>query len=415
MIPSVAYFRMSSARQETSIPQQKAWAETAAKLHGLQVLRSFEDEAIPGDELERRGGFLAMIEFCRERHAAGSPVEAVLCFDADRFSRASSLRTAAVLCQLIDAGTTKMVTAEGVVDFESDVDLMVFNIKQDASKAAYSKLLSRRVTIAAIRRAQEGKWNGGPCPYGFQVGPDGFLQLAEPEKAETVRWLFQTYASRSTSLKRLSETLIARGAPPPRSGRWTKSAVWHVLANVLYTGDYYYARLKGGKYHRVSNGQAVSRRPQKTHSGRLALIANDAGDAIVVPDTHPSLVSRETFAVVQHKLKQNMLGGERAKSRPRVEWPLAGLLECPDCKLPLWGFRLTDKRSKATELRRYRCQTYTEKGRDACHATRCRRASCWRRSATRSASDSVTPSYWKRYGRKWRPRRNNGRGMWPGG
>jgi len=46
-IRAVAYYRMSTDRQEASIPEQRAWAERAAPQNRLTLVRACDDPGIP--------------------------------------------------------------------------------------------------------------------------------------------------------------------------------------------------------------------------------------------------------------------------------------------------------------------------------------------------------------------------------
>src|SRR5262245_54770868 len=98
------YYRMSDPKQEASIPEQREWAHRAAPQHGIALRREFEDQGIPGDEIARRKGLQALLDYCERQFKAGDPVVTVVCWDSDRFSRANSFTTAAVLDRLMAAG-----------------------------------------------------------------------------------------------------------------------------------------------------------------------------------------------------------------------------------------------------------------------------------------------------------------------
>lgn len=240
-VRAVAYYRMSTKKidQAESIPQQRSWAASAAKQHGLEIVKEFDDPGIVGAEIEHRPGLQAMLRWCEAEAAAGRPVPILLVYDADRLSRASNRKTAAILDRLEEAGTSKIVSAEGVIDLTDDTDSLIYDIKQTTGKAAYSKNLSRNVIRGMVSLARQGFWGGGPVPYGYIANPiGGHKKLARgPDaEAEAVEWLFLTYAQTTTSLSRLVEQLTARGVPPPHSrrnsaGKWTKYAVWGILTN----------------------------------------------------------------------------------------------------------------------------------------------------------------------------------------
>ena len=92
-IPSVAYYRMSSDKQETSIPDQRTAVEKFAEANGYRIDWEYADEGISGDATEKRVGFQRMIA-----DAANGGFEVILCWDQDRFGRFDLLeagRTAA--------------------------------------------------------------------------------------------------------------------------------------------------------------------------------------------------------------------------------------------------------------------------------------------------------------------------------
>jgi site-specific DNA recombinase len=377
-VRAVAYYRMSTTRQEASIGEQKEWAQKAVARERVEIVRAFEDAAVAGDEIARRPDFLAMLDFCVRCHREGDPVQAVVTWDADRFSRANSIVTNACLAQLIAAGVTRMLTAEGWVDFDDDMDRLFFNIKQDMAKAMYVKSLSRNVSRSCMERARRGLWTGGRRPYGYTLGPDGRLALADPTRAEAAAWVFSHYAAHDTSLLEMARALEARGVPPPepsspsKAPRWSRYNIYTILHNPIYTGDLFYNRLHSGKYHRLHAGQVVGSKAVRTRTGRLRACRNRGEDVIVVENAHPALVDRETFAAVQRKLLANRPGFKKGSTRRRFDWLFSGLVYCGDCGAPMWGVvaqkdkERGDGTTKNYQWRKYVCSRYLSQGRRAC-------------------------------------------------
>jgi site-specific DNA recombinase len=370
IIPVVSYYRRSTNKQEHSIEMQKAWADGAKARFGLDVLREFQDPGIPGDEIEHRPGLHAMLAFCEARHRAGVAVGGVLTYDGERFFRADSFRTASILCRFIEAGASKVYCTEGIIDFENDTDRMIWNIKQDASRAAYPKKLSERVTAAGIRVAREGKWCGGPVPYAYVLGDDGRLAEGDPRRVEAVHWLFTTYDAEEPGTKWLAREAERRGFPPPhgRVGRWTKSNVYAILTNPTYTGEIHYGRRRQGKYHSTQGGQVTPYKGPKGRKGRVKQRDNAPEEVIVTPGAHPALVARELFERVGRKLRANNLNtGKNGRARRNKEYALSGLLRCGDCGHRMTGLTIQEGQGKVMELRQYACRTYREQGRDVCN------------------------------------------------
>src|SRR5262249_44524888 len=96
-IPAVADRRMSSGRQDKAIPQQQAEMLPRCKLEGIEVVAEFKDEAISGGGMKRRDAYLDMLRFCEDQHKQGERIDAVVCYDTSRFSRADSNETSAYI------------------------------------------------------------------------------------------------------------------------------------------------------------------------------------------------------------------------------------------------------------------------------------------------------------------------------
>jgi DNA invertase Pin-like site-specific DNA recombinase len=421
MIRVVAYFRMSDPKQEASIPEQKAWLASILGRESLDVVAEFMDAGIPGDEIQSRPGLQDLLAYCEREHREGRPVQALVCWEFGRFSRANSYRTAAIICRLMDAGVTRVLTNKGWIDFTNARDRLIQNLEQDLTNSGYAKKVSESVTRSCASRARKGQWTGGRTPYGYIVGPDHHLALGAPEHAEAVSDLFIAYDQTDTSLNRQAARLNKQGVPSPahlhameaeaelvrlkargeqidpahldpgepvrkrlerlhrvaaQKGKpWTKSSVWTILSNPLYTGDFYYGRRQAGKYHTVSKEKGSQERGVVlTKNGKVAQVENDASEWFITPDTHPALVSREAFERVKGKLLAANLAApeETRRKRRNLDWPLSGLLECADCHGLMYGLTVPmgakkNGQEQRAELRKYACGTYLEHGRGRCH------------------------------------------------
>src|SRR5262249_9514152 len=150
---------------EGSIRAQRDWAHKAAPKEGVRIVGEFEDPGIAGGEVENRPGLQAMLEFCEQRFRLGDPAEAVLVWDPDRLSRASSIKTSAVLSRLEECGVTRLLTAsDGWVDLEDATHRVLYLLKQDLAREGFSAGLARNTLRGMAERAAQGLWLGGPIP-----------------------------------------------------------------------------------------------------------------------------------------------------------------------------------------------------------------------------------------------------------
>src|SRR5262245_29700939 len=128
-IPGVLYARCSDPRQDTSVEEQLAWGRPAAARENVELGRIFTDQGIPGDESDPRPGLQEMLAFLEKRAERGDPVEAMVTWDMDRFSRANSLQTAGTLARVVESGAGRVLVPEGWIDLHSDADLLMQHVK----------------------------------------------------------------------------------------------------------------------------------------------------------------------------------------------------------------------------------------------------------------------------------------------
>src|SRR5262245_14420182 len=107
-VPAVAYFRMSSDKQEASIPEQREVVERYAKANDYKLIREYADEGISGDRTEKRKDFQRMIV-----DAGRAKFRAILVYDSSRFGRFDSLEAGYWLKPLRDAGVFIVTTDKG--------------------------------------------------------------------------------------------------------------------------------------------------------------------------------------------------------------------------------------------------------------------------------------------------------------
>jgi DNA invertase Pin-like site-specific DNA recombinase len=378
-IPAVAYYRMSTDKQEDSIDRQKAEVEAYAARKGYQVVRTYLDEGIPGDEVERRKGFRQLLA-----DAAASLFQVILCDDKDRFGRFDSIDYGFYVKPLRDRGICMETVAQGKIDWRSFAGRIADTVTQEAKKIE-SQAISRRVLTDFANRARRGQFLGCPVPYGFrlQVETDergrrlkGQSKLIPgPEReVEVVRLIFCLYGEQGFSIGDIVAELHRRGVASPEGREWwTKSTLAHVLRNRRYVGDNRWNSGSKAKYTELANGKVEMHdwRPKVWHR-------HEEGDLVIAPETHDGLIERELFEKVQWRMAENRFeptgngatrrrrqGRPRRKAgepapRKRNHYALAGLLICTHCGARMAGFTVKGKAH-------YHCSTYMNTGRHACN------------------------------------------------
>jgi site-specific DNA recombinase len=369
----VAYFRMSSTLQERSIGQQREWALAAAAREGVDIVAEFQDAAKSGTEASRRSGFQDMLRYCQERWKARQPVDALVLWNTDRFSRADSVETSWYVHEFRKAGVGRMLTASGWIDFNKREHRVLFGIGQDLTNHEYSQDLAQKSVRGRIQNAREGRWNGGPVPYDYLVEYEWVqakgkkkqrpLRLVpDPETAPIVRWIFAEYASGKVGLYQLAKALNERGIKSPgRATLWGPSTLAVILRNELYTGESVWNRRRVGKFFGTValEPTAVPRRP-----GAVEKVP--AADHIHKPQAHEPLVSWELWGAVQRQLA---LRRKRTTPRHAHDFLLTGLLRCGHCGSPMVGFHkpLQGKDANGRARKVFTCAKYARHGLAGCN------------------------------------------------
>jgi site-specific DNA recombinase len=344
---------MSASIQEASIPEQREWLVPAVAKDGHELAGEFEDEAIPGSEIEGRAGLWSMVAFCQQEDRAGRPIKHLYTWDTDRFSRATSIRTAAVLDPLHQAGLTHIHTPDEVIDLEDELDRVLFNLKQDLAKAAYAQSIGKNVRRSRLSRVREGKWPGGPAPLGYLIGPDGVLVVDEVW-APVVRWIFHRYITTADTINDICSRLNSDATvPKPPSGEWGHTTVHKILRNEAYRGRIFYGQRASGKYYHNDKGEIARVKGQR---GKQSFKATPPGSAVVIEGAHEPLVTSVDFAAAAAKLERNRISKTTQPGR-RGEWVLSSLVYCGECGRRMNGRTARHNREggKSYVYRRYFC------------------------------------------------------------
>jgi len=417
LLPAVGYLRRSTDRQEQSIGDQRKAIDRYAQEHGYEVLHYYIDDAISGTSTEGRKAFQELIEDAKEREC---PFKYVLVYDVKRFGRLDNDEAGYYRFTLRKRGIEIVYISEGFNG--DDTDDLLRPVKQWQARQE-SKDLSLVTIRGQLSRINEGWWNGGTPPYGYDLAyytsagairaivryqPDGSKELlnaqgevtsavergeslnvskadrckltpSDPERVETIRNIFTWYTRDGLGFKGIADRLNAMGICSPRGGAWSRyhGADWSmttirdILLNPAYIGDLVWNRLSFAKFHKIADGKAVRRHGIPSGGAEQ----NREDDWIVIPSAHPALITREQFELARTKREdrrkthsgQSYRVGQGAKSR----YLLTGLIQCDRCQHYWQGYAVNKgkPRKDGTKVKTYyyACNGYVSKGNAVCH------------------------------------------------
>jgi len=321
---AASYARVSSDRQkeqQTIVSQRAALLEYAqAHQYTLAPEWQFEDDGYSGGTLVRPG-----LERLRDLIAEGV-IARVLIYDPDRLSRNYAYQVL-LLEEFARHGTEVEFLKAPPADTPEHKLLLQFK----GMIAEYERAqIAERTRRGKRYRAKAGVLNVLSCaPYGYRYvrkteSAQAYYQVVESE-AEVIRKIFHLYTVEGQSMRAIAATLNAQNIPTRfRKSPWAGSTLWHMLHNPAYEGRACY-----GKTEPAPPSQRPNRIRRLNGAGARFWPANHKRPpqewiAIAVPP----LVSAETFALAQERLKRNQELSARRTKRPSV---LQGLLICAEC------------------------------------------------------------------------------------
>jgi DNA invertase Pin-like site-specific DNA recombinase len=370
VVPVVAYYRMSTAKQDTSVDQQRREVERYANERGFDIIREYIDSGVSGDKTDKRIQFQKML-----KDADYGEFEKVVCWDQDRFGRFDSLEAGKWLTPMRDAGIGLTTVGQGDFDLDTFAGRIVYQVNQEG-KHTFLKDLSNNICRKFQQMASDGFVPSGVAAYGYdrayidaagnevmRVGrteesPVKSRKLTvrlvpgDPDEMRWIKWMFHTYANEDVGMTYLRDHLNKNKVPTSRRGKhWTIPSIHKMLTNERYCGDLIFGRVRSGSHHYITKSKVV-KVVGKKQKGKHRMNATD--DRIVVRDTHEPLIDRATFAKVQRKRATNKIR-TTPNAKTRADYLLSGLLICKKC-----GCRMTGRRHK--ERITYQCDNYVRYG-----------------------------------------------------
>lgn len=299
-----AYCRVSSdsADQLHSYAAQIQYYTDLIQNHdGWDLVDVYADKGITGTRMDKREDFNRLLADCRK-----GKIDKVLVKSISRFAR-NTRDCLASLRELFRLGVSVLFEKENIDTGTLTTELMVSVSSSLAQQESVS--ISQNQQMSYQRRMERGEFITCTAPYGYRM-PDGKNLVIEESEAREVRWMFQAYLD-GNSVKRIAEEMNRKEVHNSwKRGVWYEQLIRKMLSNEKYVGDSLCQ-----KTYTANTFPFV----KKTNHGEV--------DQYYIENTHPAIISRETFDKVQNLLKK------RAERRPssRQRTPLCLKVICGNC------------------------------------------------------------------------------------
>lgn len=299
------YIRVSTTYQvdRDSLPmQRKDLAAYSELVLGISDYEIFEDAGYSGKNTDRPA-FQEMMQRTRKGEFSH-----ILVWKIDRISR--NLLDFAEMYEELQELRVTFVSKNEQFDTSTAIGEAMLKIILVFAELERN-MTSERVTAAMISRANNGQWNGGRVPFGYDYDPEK-KEFSIREDEEKICQLLKKDYLESKSLTHTARFLNESGYKTRAEAEWSPTAVWIIASSPFYAGVYRYNRYKGVE-HRVEN-------PEE--------------EWVLVPDHHPAIFTLEEHEAMLQLLKKNLRSFENPIGRPHGTDNIhlfSGIVYCGKC------------------------------------------------------------------------------------
>lgn len=270
------YLRVSTSYQvdKDSLPmQRKDLIAYCSLILGTDNYEIFEDAGYSGKNTDRPA-FQDMM-----RRIRNGEFTHVLVWKIDRISR--NLLDFAEMYEELQSLRVTFVSKNEQFDTSTAIGEAMLKIILVFAELERN-MTSERVTATMISRANNGLWNGGRIPFGYDYNPDSMTFSIREDEASVCRMLKDDYI-KNRSLTGTARMLNAAGHVTRAGMAWTPTAVWIIASSPFYAGIYRYNRYKGTENRTI----------------------NPEDEWVIIPDHHPAIFTLEEHEKMLSILEEN--------------------------------------------------------------------------------------------------------------
>ena len=227
------YTRVSSDQQEdnTSLDQQRRKGISISESLGFD--HKVWNEGVGSsskDTLDNRPIIVDLLQSVKDGYVKHLYVEYT-----DRLSR--NQNTWSTIRFLLKQNDVLLYTGSDTspIDISNPQDNLILGIMSEISQFD-NEVRTQRLHTGKFNRIKEGKWQGGPTPYGYET-EDGYLSVNE-EESKWVTKIFEWYFEYK-SVDKIRDLLLENTVRTRRNNIvWSHGSINKLLTNTHYNGSY---------------------------------------------------------------------------------------------------------------------------------------------------------------------------------
>lgn len=326
-IPTAAYGRLSVEEEADGQSRENQIAllqDYIGRQDDMELAGTYFDNGYTGTNFNRPE-FIRLMDDVRQKK-----IRCIVVKDLSRFGR-NMLEASYYIEKVFPFLGVRLIAITDNFDSNRKSDMESISVPlRNLVNELYAKDISRKIWSSLQKKKKDGFAVGSAAPYGYIRNPITKRNEIDHETAFYVQLIFM-WAQLGVSRNEIANRLQLLGAPTPRQRLhqlgiikktrewiWRPTAVGNILENQTYVGD----TVSNKTNQALFAGQAKRKIPEN--------------EWIITPNTHPAIIPRDDFEVIQKQLKMSQqCYRERKEStasiNEKLKDELPEMVFCADC------------------------------------------------------------------------------------
>ena len=331
-----------------SIQNQKAILQKFAEDHHFPSPCFYVDDGFSGGNFQRPA-FQQMIS-----DMENGEIGIIVTKDLSRLGR-NQLHTGLYIEERFPMFGVRYIAINDNVDTDSSEsnDLMPF---KNLFNEWFIRDTSRKIRAVLKAKAERGERLGTRTPYGYRKDPDTKKLIVDDEAAAIVRRIFAMCAGGSGP-SQIARILKKEQILTPTMYAYTRYGITHTCLDTAHPYNWSDSAIANLLENEIYLGNTVNMKYSTKSYKDKRRVEHSREECLVFENTHPALITREVWDVVQ-RVRKN----KRRLTKMEEQSKYSGLVFCADCGSNMVLHRA---HTMSASYNHFTCRTYKKDG-EAC-------------------------------------------------
>ena len=331
-----------------SIQNQKAILQKFAEDHHFPSPCFYVDDGFSGGTFQRPA-FQQMIS-----DMENGEIGIIVTKDLSRLGR-NQLHTGLYIEERFPMFGVRYIAINDNVDTDSSEsnDLMPF---KNLFNEWFIRDTSRKIRAVLKAKAERGERLGTRTPYGYRKDPDTKKLIVDEEAAAIVRRIFAMCAGGSGP-SQIARILKKEQILTPTMYAYTRYGITHTCLDTAHPYNWSDSAIANLLENEIYLGNTINMKHSSRSYKDKRRIEHPREECLVFENTHPAIITREVWDVVQ-RVRKN----KRRMTKMEEQSKYSGLVFCADCGSNMVLHRA---HTMSASYNHFTCRTYKKDG-EAC-------------------------------------------------